>query len=242
MDGTTDLPAGGLLGQEAKAAIKACHRTTLKEKADNIRSSLPDPQRRAMELAREKGGSSTLTTIPIVQHGFFFEIFMIMFIYATVGHWITWTVCDSMCYWIVCDSILGVILWDWIVCDSCFVRQKCRPRKNSQIQEFVILCMNDEAVYTTLGRRNTPVPQGNTVAASTEALKEYVASVVMMAIVNDSVKVQMPVINRPHQYYPNVFHKMNMMRSSNSSSTISVTGIAQPHSGAGVFRNPWPQH
>ena len=68
VDGATELPAGGDLDQEAKAAIKARHRTTLKKKADNIQSRLPDPQRRAMELAHEKGGSSTLTTIPIAEH------------------------------------------------------------------------------------------------------------------------------------------------------------------------------
>jgi len=74
VDGATDLPAGGDLDQEAKVAIKARHRTTLKEKADNIQSRLPDPQCRAMELEREKGGSSTLTTIPIAEHGLFFEV------------------------------------------------------------------------------------------------------------------------------------------------------------------------
>ena len=74
VDGATELPEGGDLDEEAKAAIKARHRTTLKEKADNIQSHLPDPQRRAMELAREKGGSSTLTTIPIAEHGFFLEV------------------------------------------------------------------------------------------------------------------------------------------------------------------------
>ena len=74
VDGATELPVGGDLDQDAKAAIKARHRTALKEKADNIQSRLPDPQRRAMELAREKGGSSTLTTIPISEHGFCFDV------------------------------------------------------------------------------------------------------------------------------------------------------------------------
>lgn len=74
VDGATDLPAGSDLDHEAKAAIKARHRSALKERADNIQSRLPDSQRRAMELAREKGGSSTLTTIPIAEHGFFFEV------------------------------------------------------------------------------------------------------------------------------------------------------------------------
>ena len=74
VDGATELPVGGDLDQDAKAAIKARHRTALKEKADNIQSRLPDLQRRAMELAREKGGSSTLTTIPISEHGFCFDV------------------------------------------------------------------------------------------------------------------------------------------------------------------------
>ena len=55
-------------------AIKRRHRTTLKAKADDLQSRLPEPQRRAVELAREKGGSSTLTTFPISEHGFFFEV------------------------------------------------------------------------------------------------------------------------------------------------------------------------
>ena len=74
VDGATELPVGGDLDQDAKAAIKARHRTALREKADNIQSRLPDPQRHAMELAREKGGSSTLTTIPISEHGFCFDV------------------------------------------------------------------------------------------------------------------------------------------------------------------------
>ena len=59
------------LEQASRSAIVY---TTLKAKADKLQSRLPDPQRRAMELAREKGGSSTLTTIPISEHGFFFEV------------------------------------------------------------------------------------------------------------------------------------------------------------------------
>ena len=74
VDGATDLPAGSDLDHEAKAAIKARYRSALKERADNLQSRLPDSQHRAMELAREKGGSSTLTTIPIAEHGFFFEV------------------------------------------------------------------------------------------------------------------------------------------------------------------------
>ena len=74
LDGESELPAGADLDQEARAGIKKRHCTTLKAKADDLQSRLPEPQRRAMELAREKGGSSTLTTIPISEHGFFFEV------------------------------------------------------------------------------------------------------------------------------------------------------------------------
>ena len=74
LDGESELPVGADLDQEARAGIKKRHCTTLKAKADDLQSRLPEPQRRAMELAREKGGSSTLTTIPISEHGFFFEV------------------------------------------------------------------------------------------------------------------------------------------------------------------------
>ena len=74
LDGESELPRNMDLDQEAKTAIKIRHRTILKTKADDLQSRLPEPQRRAMELAREKGGSSTLTTIPISEHGFFFEV------------------------------------------------------------------------------------------------------------------------------------------------------------------------
>ena len=74
LDGETKLPPGVDFDQEAKVAVKMRHRTTQKAKADDIQSRLPEPQRRAMELACEKGGSSTLTTIPVSEHGFFFEV------------------------------------------------------------------------------------------------------------------------------------------------------------------------
>ena len=72
--GETELPRGVDFDREAVVAIKRRHRTTLKAKADDLQSRLPEPQRRAVELAREKGDSSTLTTIPISEHGFFFEV------------------------------------------------------------------------------------------------------------------------------------------------------------------------
>ena len=39
----------------------------------DLQRRLPEPQQRAMALAREKGGSSTLNTIPVAEHGFFFD-------------------------------------------------------------------------------------------------------------------------------------------------------------------------
>ena len=74
LDGETELPRGVDFDREAVVAIKRRHRTTLKAKADDLQSHLPEPQRCAVELAREKGGSSTLTTIPTSEHGLFFEV------------------------------------------------------------------------------------------------------------------------------------------------------------------------
>lgn len=51
-DGESELPLEVDLDQDAKAAIKRHHHTNL-------------------ELGCEKGGSSTLTTIPTSEHGFF---------------------------------------------------------------------------------------------------------------------------------------------------------------------------
>ena len=58
----------------ARAMVKRRHEAALKAAADSVQARLPEPQRRAMELAREKGGSSTLTTIPIAEHGFFLDV------------------------------------------------------------------------------------------------------------------------------------------------------------------------
>ena len=74
LEGESELPQGLDLNQEAKAEIKKRHRNIYKAKADDLQSRLPEPQHRAMELACDKGGSSTLTTIPISEHGFFFEV------------------------------------------------------------------------------------------------------------------------------------------------------------------------
>ena len=42
--------------------------------ADALQARLPDQLRRAMMVVRETGASSTLTTIPVAEHGFFFEV------------------------------------------------------------------------------------------------------------------------------------------------------------------------
>ena len=56
-----------------KAVVRHHHEASLKLKADDLQRRLPEVQRRAMVQAREKGGSSTLTTIPVAEHGFFFD-------------------------------------------------------------------------------------------------------------------------------------------------------------------------
>ena len=42
--------------------------------ADAVQALLPDQLRHAMMVAREKGASSTLTTIPVAEHEFFFDV------------------------------------------------------------------------------------------------------------------------------------------------------------------------
>ena len=56
----SELPHGVLPDRAAATAVRRSRESRLKEKADAIQSCLLEPQRRAMELAREKGGSSTL--------------------------------------------------------------------------------------------------------------------------------------------------------------------------------------
>ena len=56
-----------------KLAIRQRQQASWKDKADTIQARLPPLQQRAMALAREKGGSSTLMTIPVIEHGFCFE-------------------------------------------------------------------------------------------------------------------------------------------------------------------------
>ena len=56
-----------------KMAMRKRHDVLYKIKADDLQRRLPESQQRAMALAREKGGSSTLNTIPVAEHGFFFD-------------------------------------------------------------------------------------------------------------------------------------------------------------------------
>ena len=74
LNNESELPETADFNQEARTEVKRNRRAMLILKADEIQTHLPEPQRRAMVLAREKGGSSTLTTIPIAEHGFFFEV------------------------------------------------------------------------------------------------------------------------------------------------------------------------
>ncbi len=74
VDGQPTLPGGLDPDKAAKNAVRQEHQEHWKGRADEIQGRLPEPQRRAMELARAKGGSSTLTTIPVAEHGFFFEV------------------------------------------------------------------------------------------------------------------------------------------------------------------------
>ena len=59
---------------ERKADMQQCHEAVLKEKADDLQKCLPEVQQCAMAQAREKEGSSTLSTIPVAEHGFFFDV------------------------------------------------------------------------------------------------------------------------------------------------------------------------
>ena len=57
-----------------KAAVQQRNRAGATTRANDIQARLPPLQQRAMSLAREKGGSSTLTTIPVSEHGFCFDV------------------------------------------------------------------------------------------------------------------------------------------------------------------------
>ena len=63
-----------VLDCKRKAAVRQHHEASLKVKADDLQRRLPEAQQRAMAQAPKKGGSSTLTTIPVVEHGFSFDV------------------------------------------------------------------------------------------------------------------------------------------------------------------------
>ena len=56
-----------------KAAVLHHPQASLKVKADDLQRRLPKAQQHAMAQACKKGGSSTPTTIPVAEHGFFFD-------------------------------------------------------------------------------------------------------------------------------------------------------------------------
>ena len=70
------LPSGSTVDPDraAKAAVRRQRQLNLTLMADAVQARLPDQLRRAMMVAREKGASSTLTTIPVAEHGFFFDV------------------------------------------------------------------------------------------------------------------------------------------------------------------------
>ena len=72
-DGEQHLPPSAIPGSTEKAEIRKRHQEQAFAAAEAIQERLPQPQRRAMEVARLKGASSILTTLPIAEHGFYFE-------------------------------------------------------------------------------------------------------------------------------------------------------------------------
>ena len=59
--------------REQKAVVHQRNRASATTRANEVQSRLPPLQQRAMSLAREKGGSSTLTSIPVSEHGLCFD-------------------------------------------------------------------------------------------------------------------------------------------------------------------------
>ena len=72
-DGEQHLPPSAIPGSTEKAEIRKRHQEQAFAAAEAIQERLPQPQRLAMEVARLKGASSILTTLPIAEHGFYFE-------------------------------------------------------------------------------------------------------------------------------------------------------------------------
>ena len=57
-----------------KISVRQRHETSLKVKADDLQRRLPEAQQHAMAQSHEKGGSSTLTTIPVAMDGYSFNV------------------------------------------------------------------------------------------------------------------------------------------------------------------------
>ena len=74
MDNGNDLMESIDLDSKMKAIVRQRHEAVLKIKAVDLQRLLPEDLKRAMAQAREKGGSSTLTTLPVAEHGFFFNV------------------------------------------------------------------------------------------------------------------------------------------------------------------------
>ena len=62
------------LESEKKVTVWQRHAASLKVKANDLQRHIPEAQKRAMAQVCEKGGSSTLTTIPVAEHGFSFDV------------------------------------------------------------------------------------------------------------------------------------------------------------------------
>ena len=73
MENSTCHAPSAIPGSTEKAEIRKRHQEQAFAAAEAIQERLPQPQRRAMEVARLKGASSILTTLPIAEHGFYFE-------------------------------------------------------------------------------------------------------------------------------------------------------------------------
>ena len=73
LENGADLMQSIELDYKRKAAVRQRHEAALKEKADDLQRRLPEAQQCAMAQSREKGGSSTLTTIPVAEHVFFLD-------------------------------------------------------------------------------------------------------------------------------------------------------------------------
>ena len=74
LENGADLMQSIELDCKRKVVVRQHHETALKVKADDLQRRLPEAQQRGMAQAREKGGSNTLTTIPVAEHGFFFDV------------------------------------------------------------------------------------------------------------------------------------------------------------------------